>query len=154
MLYYCKKCGRIIIRNDWDKKICDVCQSTLYPVPKKYVYDDCPTAMINSLEDEFKQKYIFSSPEFDPKAHKLELQRIERCDKEWKERQFNIQHYGTPYPQLAKNKNIHVPKCPTCGSTNVQKIGNVEKAVSAGVWGLFSTKIRKSYKCNNCKYMW
>ncbi len=48
----------------------------------------------------------------------------------------------------------NVPKCPTCGSTNVQRIGTGEKMVSGALWGLFSTKIRKNYKCNSCKYMW
>lgn len=46
------------------------------------------------------------------------------------------------------------PKCPTCGSTNVQRIGTGEKIVSGALWGLFSNKVHKSYKCNNCKYMW
>lgn len=46
------------------------------------------------------------------------------------------------------------PKCPTCGSTNVQPIGTGEKVISGALFGLLSTKIRKSYKCNNCKYMW
>lgn len=57
-------------------------------------------------------------------------------------------------PMVSSSANKNVPKCPTCGSTNVQCIGTGEKAVSGALWGLFSTKIRKSYKCNNCKYMW
>ena len=48
----------------------------------------------------------------------------------------------------------HQPKCPTCGSTKVQRIGTGEKIVSGALWGLFSNKVHKSYKCNNCKYMW
>lgn len=45
-------------------------------------------------------------------------------------------------------------KCPTCQSTNVQKIGAGERAVSVGMFGLFSKKINKSFKCNSCGYTW
>lgn len=46
------------------------------------------------------------------------------------------------------------PKCPTCSSTNVQKIGTGERAVSVAVLGIFSKKINKSFKCKNCGYTW
>ncbi|MDE6128732.1 MAG: hypothetical protein K2G16_06020 [Lachnospiraceae bacterium] len=46
------------------------------------------------------------------------------------------------------------PKCPTCSSTNVQKIGTGERAVSVAVLGIFSKKINKSFKCKNCGYAW
>lgn len=47
-----------------------------------------------------------------------------------------------------------IPKCPTCGSTNISKISAGERIISVGVLGLGSNKINKSYKCNNCKYTW
>lgn len=40
--------------------------------------------------------------------------------------------------------------CPFCQSTNVRKIGTGERAVSVLGLGLFSTKINKSFKCNDC----
>lgn len=46
------------------------------------------------------------------------------------------------------------PKCPTCGSTNIQRIGTGERMGSVMFWGLFSKKINKSFKCNSCKYTW
>ena len=48
----------------------------------------------------------------------------------------------------------NVPKCPTCSSTNIQKIGGLERGASIAVFGLFSKKINKSFKCNNCGYTW
>lgn len=57
-----------------------------------------------------------------------------------------------------KNNKISVskdiPKCPTCGSTNIKKISTMERAVSVGTLGLFSKKINKSFKCGNCGYTW
>ena len=46
------------------------------------------------------------------------------------------------------------PKCPSCGSTNIQKITTTDRAVSVATVGLASGKIGKQYKCRNCKHMW
>lgn len=48
----------------------------------------------------------------------------------------------------------HQPKCPTCQSTNIQKIGATERVVSVATLGIFSKKINKSFKCKNCGYTW
>lgn len=48
----------------------------------------------------------------------------------------------------------NVPKCPTCQSTNIRKMGGVERGASILTFGLFSKKINKSFKCNNCGYTW
>lgn len=45
-------------------------------------------------------------------------------------------------------------KCPSCGSTNIQKISTTDRAVSVATVGLASGKIGKQYKCKNCKHMW
>lgn len=49
---------------------------------------------------------------------------------------------------------VNSPKCPTCGSSNVQNIGTGERVASVAMFGLFSKKINKSFKCNNCGYTW
>lgn len=50
--------------------------------------------------------------------------------------------------------NINKPKCPTCSSTNIQKIGTGERVASVAMLGIFSKKINKSFKCKNCGYTW
>jgi len=47
-----------------------------------------------------------------------------------------------------------VPKCPTCGSTNISKIGVISRAVSISFFGLASSKIGKTHKCNSCGTTW
>lgn len=47
-----------------------------------------------------------------------------------------------------------IPKCPICGSTNINKITGTERAVSVIGFGIFSKKINKSYKCKHCGYTW
>lgn len=46
------------------------------------------------------------------------------------------------------------PKCPSCGSSNISKIGVVDRAVSFKLVGFASSKIDKTHKCNNCGTMW
>lgn len=53
-----------------------------------------------------------------------------------------------------KTNAVPIPTCPTCGSTDISKISTTSKAVSAGLFGIFSPKIRKQFHCNSCKYEW
>lgn len=46
--------------------------------------------------------------------------------------------------------NEYVPKCPTCGSTNIRKMGSIERGASILTFGIFSKKINKTFKCQNC----
>ena len=52
------------------------------------------------------------------------------------------------------NQQSNQPKCPTCGSTNIRKIGTGERVASVVGFGIFSKKINKTWKCNNCGYTW
>lgn len=58
--------------------------------------------------------------------------------------------------EIKKLENFYtnIPKCPTCGATNVEKIGGLERGASVAMWGLFSKKINKTFKCKNCGYTW
>ena len=58
-----------------------------------------------------------------------------------------------PYPEDIIYLNS-VITCPTCKSTNVSKIGAGERAASVGLFGIFSKKINKTFKCNSCGYTW
>ena len=50
--------------------------------------------------------------------------------------------------------NEYVPKCPTCGSPNVEKISLTSKVVGGALFGLFSSNVRKTLHCKNCGYKW
>jgi len=52
------------------------------------------------------------------------------------------------------NNNTFKPKCPTCGSPNVQKITFGKKAVGGAMFGLFSSTTGKTYECKSCGYKW
>lgn len=65
-------------------------------------------------------------------------------------------HCGQPMAQTnpVPTREVNVPKCPTCGSTKISKIGYLDRATSVGFWGLGSRKLGKTMKCNNCGHMW
>lgn len=61
--------------------------------------------------------------------------------------------YAAPSPSYSTPVK-NVPHCPTCGSSNITKISLGAKAVGGAMFGIFSSNIRNSYKCNNCGYKW
>ena len=48
----------------------------------------------------------------------------------------------------------YVPKCPTCGSPDIEKIGTGAKLIDVAIWGWASRKPGKQFKCKNCGYEW
>lgn len=64
-----------------------------------------------------------------------------------------ISSVSTP-PSSTVNKETNIPKCPTCGSTNIKHISTLNRAVSIGMLGIFSGKIGKNYECLDCKSRW
>lgn len=59
-----------------------------------------------------------------------------------------------------KNSDIasssgYVPHCPTCGSTNVEKISGASKVGKAIAFGVLAAgSISKTFHCKNCGYRW
>ena len=56
--------------------------------------------------------------------------------------------------QQSESQPTNTPKCPTCQSTNIKKISTTSKAVSVGLFGLFSQKVKRQFCCENCGYEW
>ena len=57
----------------------------------------------------------------------------------------------TPTYQEQPRPNI---TCPTCHSTDVEKVSLAAKAVNIWAFGLFGNKRNKQFKCKCCGYMW
>lgn len=67
-------------------------------------------------------------------------------------RELPKQIYHNTSPSQSTSKNV--PKCPTCGSTNVEKISTAKKAFGFAMVGLFSSNLGKTMHCRNCGYKW
>lgn len=127
----CPKCGDV--RDDVG--ICPYCGEK--QIRTKYTLIDLLER--DDIDDEkIVKEYALCSPLFDEDLYRSRINKEKLLQK------------ATLDKQRATNK----PKCPTCGSTNVKHISTLNRAVSIGVFGLFSSKIGKNYECLNCKAKW
>ena len=123
------------------------------------------------LKDQKTNSVLFWQPDLGiiikkepPKSHYCDEPLVSRdhlvdaFTQQEKERQENIRQTQQEARNNAitktNNTQSNTPKCPTCGSTNVKHISTLNRAVSIGVFGLFSSKIGKNYECLNCKMKW
>ena len=55
-----------------------------------------------------------------------------------------------------QDKETNIPKCPTCGSTNIRHISSTERGVNAVMFGFFGNKRKCQFEClnPNCRYRW
>ena len=146
MLCYCKKCGRIVQRlSKHLDKPCDYCNSNLFLVPNEFL-DDSKILINKNLKDQFINDYIKSSSEFD--QYLFEHREEDMSNKRMSDR-AKLAHGASILEEKSR-----VPKCPTCGSTNIRKMSGVERGASITAFGIFSKKINKTFKCGNCGYTW
>lgn len=147
MLCYCKKCGRIV-QESRIKAVqkCDYCDNVMEYVPEEFLIGKSKTAIDRNLKDQFINEYIKSSPEFDQYL-------FEHRDEDMFNKRMTDKAKLAHGKAILEEKN-KAPKCPTCQSTNIRKMGGVERGVSIATFGLFSKKINKTFKCNNCNYTW
>ncbi len=94
----------------------------------------------------------------------MALIKCPECGKEISDQAPACIHCGYPLNKTVQSGNFtysgggnptsNAPRCPTCGSTNIEKISNLNRGVSVAMWGAMSKKINKSFKCKNCGYTW
>ena len=85
------------------------------------------------LEPIILEKYFYHSPLRDPVAEQKRIR----------------DEYILNHPKPSND-----PKCPTCGSYDVEPISTARKLGGALTLGLASKSMGKSYRCKNCNYYW
>lgn len=100
---------------------------------------------IKQIKDD---RYLYENYSNNANEYKLQIA-IRKLNKEKQIKNEEIEKQ-LKYKQNSQN----IPKCPTCGSTNIRKIGTGERAVSVIGLGLLSKKINKTWKCNSCGHTW
>lgn len=144
-LIKCPECGKEIS----DKaKCCIHCGYPLDEISSNEYKDISTRECLTEKEDthNFSQKINSSFDKINYTQKQPETLRdlVQKRDSETKNIEI-VESQPIPKP---------TPKCPTCGSTDISKISATSKAVSVGLFGIFSPKIRKQFHCNSCKYEW
>lgn len=137
-LSYCPKCGYQGIYETGEEK-CPFCGTKELPTQyewDKWLYEG---AYPDNLEEIIFNDYIKSNPDFD--------EDMCRC----RENKDKLLQQASLDKQI---KQPNTPKCPTCQSTDVQKLSTMSKVLGVGLLGFASKTVGKTYKCNNCGYYW
>ena len=156
-IFYCPRCGNAKIKdfdiiNGDDKPTkdtldCVYCSECLYIeilTPSKFAVDYYYNKSLEQYGDkehwyEFLLPEIKENPIFD----------IELYEKRISKKEDNSSNHTSKI-----TRNINLPKCPTCGSTNIRKISDAKKALHAIAFGIFSKTAYSQFECQNCHYKW
>lgn len=68
--------------------------------------------------------------------------------------QVQTQESNNQQESSKQTEEDNTPHCPTCGSTDIQKISGTKRWLSTGLFGLASSDIGKSMCCKKCGYKW
>ena len=134
---YCPKCGNVTFIETKNEK-CNCCNTNLLPTPytmNEYLFGN---SIDVNIDKKIFDEYIKGNSQFDEELYRS------RINKEKLLRQAS----------LDKQREQNKPKCPTCGSTNVEKISTTKKAIGFVAVGVFSSNFGKTMHCKNCGYKW
>ena len=103
----------------------------------------------NITEDELHE--IGEMSNYNPEFLKAmrELKEKDIIEYELKMSQFRA---NTQSNNISQSSNQ--PKCPTCGSTNIEKISVGKKMKGSFLFGVFSSDVRNQMHCKDCGYKW
>lgn len=84
----------------------------------------------------------------------IELKKKDPIEYQLKMSQFKANLKQQENNEKTTKQDTNIPKCPTCGSSNIEKISLGKKAVGGALFGLFSSDVRKTMHCKNCGAKW
>lgn len=105
----------------------------------------------NITEDELLDFGEYSNYNLNFLKAMRELKEKDIIEYELKMSQFRSQ---VEQKNMAKAEEANIPKCPTCGSTNIKKISAASKAGGMFMFGIFSKTAKSQFQCEDCGYKW
>ena len=147
MIIKCWECGKEM------SDAAENCPHCGYPLKAeeesgKYKLTDDDIKYLNQKNITGLQKTAYLIEKHYPQhlAFQLSMKYQEECDPEFKARRNNAKRQA--------QQQANAPKCPTCGSINIEKIGMGKKLFGGAMFGLFSSDVRKTMHCKSCGYKW
>lgn len=160
----CSKCNYVNENDSVD--ICSECGNEMNWIDKS-VYENNQRILAQFYEkqkEEKVKKELLEKYENDFKERKISLEEIIRYRRmlatDEERRRMNQEDTAREQRekekrQIEQNQKVEfVPKCPTCGSSDIKKISTTAKVVGAGLFGLFSKTAKSQFECKNCGYKW
>lgn len=165
-LFVCPRCALICASTFGSILTCFSCEQSLL-VETKVLYSEVPQVKYLGIETEDRIKYN----ELKRRVFEDIIKPMGQLDEDCVEfKDHYAQYYNLPKPECvrlrdereaAEYRNLAAlrqleqqqanrPRCIACGSQNLRKIGGLERAGSIMAVGIFSRKINKSFKCNDC----
>lgn len=144
VLDYCDKCGWIWQNNHNQKDtFCEICNNKLKPVPNEYFEDPNFKILLSKrMKQKLLEELVFTSPNFDKYYFDNAINIKGQLDDDYNAKMA--------HGKAILEEHGRRVTCSYCGSSNVKKIGLLNRAVSTELWGLGSKKIGKQWHCNNC----
>lgn len=136
MKYICPACG--YIHNE------DV-------LPDRCPRCNLPSERFEKMDKLYELKQISNDEAFINAM--FELSEKDPIEFQFKLNQFKLQQKQSENQSVVQN-SVNEPKCPTCNSTNIEKISTTSKVFGGVMFGLFSSNIRNTMHCKNCGYKW
>ena len=159
--YICPKCADICPNVGYRNSngICKYCNVSLIKTDVSYDELFYRTHKEDYSVDKDQERILankygnfqFSETAYDERKRKIreENEAIKR-----RSQASNSSATSSSFSSATQQSTTNIPKCPTCGSTNIKKISATSKVVGAGLFGLFSKTARSQFECKDCGYKW
>ena len=88
---------------------------------------------------------------------KYQFPEIYEYNEQKSQQEYKALQRGAQQKRIEKErieKQQYTPKCPTCGSTNIEKISAGKKTIGFVAVGVFSSNFGKTMHCKQCGYKW
>lgn len=142
---FCKNCRNNMTPNFYgympnSKDICPVCKNKVVEINL-------------TDEDYWIIRHVSKDVNFLEAMIKLHNDDIIEYQTKMSQFRANDQCYQEKHNNQKQNSS-NIPKCPTCGSTNIEKISVGKKMKGSFLFGVLSSDVRNTMYCKNCGYKW
>lgn len=134
-LITCPECNKQI------SEYAEACPNCGYPIKNIKVKHDIPESILCPICGRKNVKESLSNSNMHCKVCGADLSNLDKLKDQIKQNQ-----------QQSTQQNP--PKCPTCGSTNIEKISVGKKIGGSMLFGLFSSDVKNTMHCKDCGAKW
>lgn len=138
---YCVKCGLVNLTGKEHE--CNFCKNTMQ-ITDEFFDEICSTNDFSDkleIEEYVRQNHVYFDDDYDETLMEQRENNSSVIN--------NAEYYENKFLS-----NESSAKCPTCNSSNIKKISTTNKVVGGIAFGLFCSNVRKTMRCNNCRYKW